>query len=228
MEVWGGIARAEGWLVRALMVLLILELCGCASQLQQPSRLEGASNQRSAAETAEVEAVLTSRKVQPIPKTLDGCWKGEVTRADSVRFLAGVPNNLLNVECCVPVAYDLCFDLPSGHATFAASNLRYRVVSQWIATELVPIDSHTDVLFSTGDDFVILHSMSHLRVRGKIGLTVLSGTVSSSTRSEPTILRPASSTWRARSRIAARAPRACNATGRRGLNQPGTASSADK
>lgn len=148
---------------------LMLGLVGCAgtqSDLSTSPGIEGHSNRESAEEAAEVQAVIKSAKPQPFPQQLEGCWKGSVSKPDSfTRLLQMPPDSLLTFDCCAPVDYALCFDHSTDSAAFSASTLSSRFSSQWLGTSVTPIDNQSDILFSTENDFAVLRSINHYKVR---------------------------------------------------------------
>jgi hypothetical protein len=170
----------------AALVLMLLILAGCAAtQLDSGASMgiEGPSNRESPEETAEVQAVINDAKPQPFPQQLEGCWKSQVSKFDSFKpLLATRADSLLTLGCCVPVTYVLCFDRGSGLVSFTPSNPGFRVDSPWISTEVIPTDSHTDLLFSTGDNFAALRSAGRYEVRGSfIGVPSMTAILSSQT-----------------------------------------------
>ena len=180
----------RGWLAAAIpfaaLVIIILTLVGCAAtQLDSGAStgIEGPSNRESSEEAAEVQAVINYAKRQPFPQQLEGCWRSHASKFDSFKpLLQTRPDSLLTLSCCVPVTYVLCFDRRSSLVSFTTSNPGFRVDSQWISTEVIPTDSHTDLLFSTGGDFASLRSFGRYEVRGSfIGVTSMTATLSSQT-----------------------------------------------
>jgi hypothetical protein len=169
---------------------LMLALAGCAEthhDLSTSPGIEGPSNRESAEEAAEVQAVIKSAKPQPFPQQLEGCWKGSVAKPDSFTRLAQVaPDSFLTFDCCAPVDYALCFDRSSDSAAFSASTLNSRFLSQWVGTSVTPVDNHSDILFSTDNDFAVLRSINHYKVRAGL----MTGNVSSQIELRATYLGP--------------------------------------
>lgn len=166
------------------IVIMLLTLAGCAATQLDSARsgIEGPSNRESPEEAAEVQAVINDAKPQPFPQQLEGCWKSRASEFDSFKPLQTRPDSLLTLGCCVPVTYVLCFDRGSGLVSFSTSNPGFRVDSLWISTEVIPTDSHTDLVFSTGDDVAAVRSIGHYEVRGSfIGVPSMTATLSSQT-----------------------------------------------
>jgi hypothetical protein len=181
-----GPSQLAATILFAALVIMLLTLAGCVAT--QPDSgastgLEGPSNRESPEEAAEVKAVINDAKPQPFPQQLEGCWKSRVSRFDSFKpLLETRADSLLTLGCCVPVIYVLCFDRESGLVSFTTSSPGFQVDSPWISTELIPTDSHTDLLFSTGDDFAALRSVGRYEVRGSfIGVPSMTATLSSQT-----------------------------------------------
>lgn len=154
-------------LLTAIAVLQV-GLSGCAGRQSDSSgsQIEGPSNEESPQEAAEVQAVIKSARPQAFPQQLDGCWKATVARPDVFsRQLQAPPDSILTLDCCTPVDYALCFNRASGVVSFSASGLGFRLVSQWFGTTVVPMDNHSDLLFSTENDFAVLRSVGHYEVR---------------------------------------------------------------
>ncbi len=169
----------------AAIVIMLLALAGCAAT--QPNSgastgIEGLSDRESPEEAAEVQAVIKNAKPQLIPRRLEGCWKSDVSKFDSFEPLETRADSLLTLTCCVLMTYVLCFDRGSGVVSFTTSSLGFRVDSPWISTEVIPTETHTDLLFSTGDDFAALRSIGHYEVRGTFtGIPLTTATLSSQT-----------------------------------------------
>src|ERR1700722_12751961 len=135
---------------------MLLALAGCVAT--EPNSgvsrgIEGPSNKESPEEATEVQAVINEAKPQPLPRRLEGCWKSDVSKFDSFKPLETRADSLLTLDCCVPVTYVLCFDRGSGVVSFTASSPGFRLDSLWISAEVIPTDTHTDLLFSTRNDF---------------------------------------------------------------------------
>jgi hypothetical protein len=155
-------------MLRAVIAFLLVTLSGCAATHSNSSgtSIEGPSNEESLQEAAEVQAVISSSKPQPFPNELEGCWKGAVSKVDSfTRELQAPADSILTLDCCEPVEYALCFDRASAAASFSAPTLNLKMVSQWFKIAVVPIDAHTNILFSTGDNFAVVRSVGHYQVR---------------------------------------------------------------
>jgi len=169
----------------AAIVIMLLGLAGCAAtQLNSGAStgIEGPSNRESPEEATEVQAVINDARPQPLPRQLEGCWRGQVSKFDSFKPLETRADSLLTLACCGPVTYVLCFDRGSGLVSFTASSPGFRVDSPWISAEVIPTDSHTDLLFSTGDDFAVLRSFGHYEMRGTFtGVPLTTATLSSQT-----------------------------------------------
>jgi hypothetical protein len=169
----------------AAIVIISLVLVGCVAT--QPhsgasTGIEGPSNRESPEEAAEVQAVINDAKPQLVPRQLEGCWKSEVSKFDSFKQLETRADSLLTLTCCVPMTYVLCFDRGSGVVSFTTSSPGFRVDSPWISTEVIPTETHTDLLFSNGDDFAALRSIGHYEVRGMFtGIPFTTATLSSRT-----------------------------------------------
>ena len=147
-------------------MIMSLALAGCAATQTNsgaPTGIEGPSNRESPEEATEVQAVISDAKPQPLPRQLEGCWKSDVSKFDSFKPLEAWADSLLTLDCCVPVTYVICFDRGSGAVSFTTSSPGFRLHSLWISTEIIPTDTHTDLLFSTGDDFAVLRSIRPLR-----------------------------------------------------------------
>jgi len=169
----------------AAIVIMLLALAGCApTQLNSGAStgIEGPSNRESPEEAAEVQAVINDAKPQPLPRQLEGCWKSQVSKFDSFKPLEMRADSLLTLACCVPVTYVLCFDRGSGLVSFTTSSPGFQLDSLWISAEVIPTDSHTDLLFSSGDDFAALRSIGYYEVRGTFtGVPLTTATLSSQT-----------------------------------------------
>lgn len=178
-------------ILSAAIAISLLALAGCAATLPgaaTPTGIEGPSNRESPEEAAEVQKVIADAKPQPFPEQLEGCWEGSVSQFDSFEWLASA-DSILTPDCCMPVNYVLCFDGASGLASFSASNLRVRLVSQWGGTEVIPMDNHTDLLFSSGDDFAVLRSIGHYEVHSTlIGIPLAAARISARTELRATLV----------------------------------------
>jgi hypothetical protein len=168
----------------AAIVIMSLALAGCAATQPNsgvPTGIEGPSNRESPEEAAEVQAVINDAKPQLPPRQLEGCWKSDVSKFDSFKPLETRADSLLTLTCCVPTTYVLCFDRGSGVVSFTTSSPGFRLDSPWISAEVIPTESHTDLLFS-GDDFAALRSIGHYEVRGTFtGVPLTTATLSSQT-----------------------------------------------
>jgi hypothetical protein len=164
---------------------MLLALAGCAATQPNSSAskgIEGPSNRESPEEATEVQAVIKDAKPEPLPRQLEGCWKSDVSKFDSFKPLETWADSLVTLACCVPVTYVLCFDRGSGVVSFTASSPGFRVDSLWISAEVIPTDTHTDLLFSTGNDFAALRSIGHYEMRGTFtGIPLTTATLSSQT-----------------------------------------------
>ncbi len=169
----------------AAIMIMSLVLAGCAATQPKSGAstgIEGPSNRESPEEATEVQAVINDAKPQPLPRELEGCRKSDVSKFDSFKPLETWADSLLTLACCVPVTYVLCFDRGSGLVSFTTSSPGFRVDSLWISAEVIPTDSYTDLLFSTGDDFAALRSIGHYEVRGTFtGVPLTTATLSSQT-----------------------------------------------
>lgn len=166
-------------------MIMSLALAGCAATQTNsgaPTGIEGPSNRESPEEATEVQAVISDAKPQPLPRQLEGCWKSDVSKVDLFKPLEAWADSLLTLDCCVPVTYVICFDRGSGAVSFTTSSPGFRLDSLWISTEIIPTDTHTDLLFSTGDDFAVLRSIGHYEMRGTFtGVPLTTATLSSQT-----------------------------------------------
>jgi hypothetical protein len=169
----------------AAIAIMLLALAGCAATEPNSGAstgIEGPSNRESPEEATEVQAVINDAKPQSLPRQLEGCWKSDVSKVDSFKPLETWADSLLTLACCVPVTYVLCFDRGSGLVSFTTSSPGFRVDSLWISAEIIPTDSHTDLLFSTGDNFAALRSIGHYEMRGTFtGVPLTTATLSSQT-----------------------------------------------
>ena len=181
----GGRTWPLGTILSAAIAISLLALAGCAATLPgsaTPTGIEGPSNRESPEEAAEVQTVVSEAKPQPFPQQLEGCWEGSVSQSDSFKWLARTSEAMFTPDCCTPVNYVLCFDRASGGVSFSASSISVRMVSQWGSAEVVPVDSHTDLLFSSGDDFAVLRSIGHYEMNSTvIGIPLGAATISSTT-----------------------------------------------
>jgi len=152
---------------RILSMAIALILASCAAQ-NTASNISDDRDRESPAEAADVKAVLDSRRPQSVSRDFDGCWRGSVDDADTFVRVARIPSDsLVTIDCCLSVNYELCFDASSSQVRFTALGLRFRINSQYLQTEVVPLDNKSEVTYSSGK-FAALRTVDRYKLYTKL------------------------------------------------------------
>jgi hypothetical protein len=159
-------------LILGLITGAMVLISSCSSINQSSTAtipIEGPSNLESQEEAKQVEQVLNSAGRQAIPAAWDGCWTAEISSVDSFKQLVSLPaGSLITIECCATVQYQMCFDHSSGGVYFSASNLGWKLNSDWLFVNQLAEKGTTTVSYSEAKEFMVLRSTEAFSSRGNL------------------------------------------------------------